>query len=541
MSKWKTILCLLFLQIVAPVDAGVVSAIPFPKTIEEQQGSYALKHLPIVYASDALKTEAAFLAKALSTDGQTFAAEKGASNKGGVMLRINPSMKTPESYRLAITPSGIGIEGADKAGVFYGIQTLLHQVNAAKAEGKAELASVRIADEPRYSWRGFMFDEARHFFGKEKVKQLLDVMAYYKLNTLHWHLTDEPGWRIEIKKYPRLSTVGGVGTWSVADTGKAEFYTQEDIKEIVAYAAERHITVIPEIDMPGHATAANRAYPEYSGGGTKDHPEYTFNPGKEKTYTYLTDILREVAQLFPAPYLHLGGDEVAFGIKAWETDPDVQALMKKEGMKNVRDAENYFNTRMAAVLKKMNKTMIGWDELLAAKLDPANTVIMWWRHDRPNMLKQSLAEGYRTVMCPRIPLYFDFIQHKDHKWGRTWNGFSSMEGVYEFPDKDFAKWNLPAEQMKLILGIQANLWTERIQHAKRADFMTYPRLCALAESAWSVPEVKDYEDFTKRLEHAYRLFDSLNIYYYDNRDHAKHPEPAGAQKGKQDVPMDFRD
>lgn len=323
-------------------------------------------------------------------------------------------------------------------------------------------------------------------------------MAYYKLNKFHWHLTDEPGWRIEIKKYPRLTSVGGKGNWSDPNCQDVRFYTQEEIREIVAYAAERHIEVIPEIDMPGHATAANNAYPEYSGGGTPEHPDFTFNVGKEDTYSFLTDILREVAALFPSPYLHIGGDEVAYGIKAWLTDPDVQALMKREGMKEVREAERYFMHRMVDSVHALGKVLVGWDELLDLNVSSKETIIMWWRHDRINQLKKSLAGGYTTVMCPRRPLYFDFIQYQGHKWGRVWAGFCPLEDVYAFPDKGLGAWNIPADQLSHIQGIQANVWTERMHTIKRLDFMTFPRLCALAEAAWTQSCLKDYVSFTKK-------------------------------------------
>lgn len=519
--------------------AGAV--IPQPGHVEQQQGALELKPLPIACASEELTREARYLQDMLLSVGLSEGLSSGAKLDRGILLRLNKSLKTPESYVLTVTGKGVAIEGSDRAGVFYGIQTLMQQIAKARHDKTGSLPCTVIRDEPRYAWRGFMLDEARHFFGMQKVKQILDLMAYYKLNKFHWHLTDEQGWRIEIKQYPKLTTIGGKGSWSRPNDENARYYTTAQIQEIVRYAAERHIEIIPEIDMPGHATAANRAYPQYSGGGTKDHPEYTFNPGKKEVYPYLTNILKEVAALFPSHILHLGGDEVAFGSEAWKTDPDVQKLMKKEGLKNIKEVEIHFNRKMAGVVKTMGKTLMGWDELLDCDLDPKDTIIMWWRHDRPNMLKKSLDKGYRTILCPRRPLYFDFVQAGNHKWGRTWNGFCPLEDVYAFPDSDLAKLNLPAGQMPLILGIQANLWTERVQNEKRLDFMVFPRLCALAESAWSSPEVKNFEGFTARMEEAYRLFDSLGLYYYDARNPEKHPEPAAADKGSEKVPLDFRD
>lgn len=524
-----------------------MASIPFPKSVVEEKGSYTLKSPKILYNDKDLKSEAVYLADALKAAGISSDLEQGVPDMKEkqpsqfVFMEINKDLKTPEGYRLSITPKGITIEGTDKAGVFYGAVTLLQQVNSMKNQGKESLSCLTVTDSPRYGWRGFMLDEARHFFGKEKVKQLLDIMAYYKLNKFHWHLSDEEGWRVEIKKYPLLTTEGGKGSWSNRKGTEAKFYTQEEIKEIVRYASDRHIEIIPEIDMPGHATAANRAYPHLSGGGTPAHPEFTFNPGKEEVYAFLTDVLKEIATLFPSHYIHLGGDEVSFGIKAWETDPYVQALMKKEKMTNVREAEAYFMKRMIGVLKKMNKTLVAWDELVDSNVDSNNTVIMWWRHDRVNQLKKSLDGNYRTILCPRRPMYWDFTQHATHKHGRIWNGFSPIEDVYTFPDKGIETWNLPEDKLPLIMGIQANLWTERIGTIQRMEFMIFPRICALAESAWSVPEVKDYENFNKRMENAYTLFDRLNLYYFDNREPSRRAEPPAAKRGDKEVSMDFRD
>ncbi len=270
---------------------------------------------------------------------------------------------------------------------------------SAKGKSGISVPCWRIQDQPAMGWRGFMLDESRHFFGKQTVKLLLDEMALYKLNRFHWHLTDEPGWRIEIKQYPRLATVGGIGNRT--DTlAPAAYYTQEDVKEIIAYAAVRGITVIPEIDMPGHATAANKAYPEFSGGGTAKYPEFTFNPGKEGTYQYLTNILREVNDLFPAHMIHIGGDEVSFGSASWNTDPYVQSLMKKEKLNTLVDVEHYFLRRMTDSVIAMRSKLLGWDEVSAAGLPVNETVVFWWRQEKPGQLKIALDKGYKVVLCP---------------------------------------------------------------------------------------------------------------------------------------------
>src|SRR5690606_36011303 len=240
------------------------------------------------------------------------------------------------SYRLQVTGKQITITAHSAGGMINGISSLLQLVESRQSQNQQVwVDGWQVNDAPLYKWRGLMLDESRHFFGIKKVKSILNWMAYYKLNRFHWHLTDEPGWRIEIKKYPLLALVGGVGSYTNPYV-PAQFYTQDEIAEVVRYAAERNITVIPEIDMPGHATAANRAYPAFSGGGSDKHPEFTFNPGKEETYAYLTHILREVNALFPSGMLHLGGDEVSYGNEKWITNPDIKNLMMRNKLTSVQ-------------------------------------------------------------------------------------------------------------------------------------------------------------------------------------------------------------
>ncbi len=525
-------LCIFGREKTTAQSSGVI---PQPADFEAKEGYFTFA-TPLIGHSGPLLAEAQYLQKALQNYYQKDYTLTTTKRSGtGITLLIEPELPH-EGYVLEIGKTYIHITGGSKTGVFYGIQTLLQYCT-----NKEQIRCCNIKDTPRFAWRGLMLDESRHFFGKEKVKQLLEQMAFFKLNKFHWHLTDEPGWRIEIKKHPELTTVGGQGNWSNPDGKESQYYTQEEIREIITYAASLHIEVIPEIDMPGHATAANKAYPHLSGGGTAEHPDFTFNVGKEETYRFLTEVLREVASLFPAPYLHIGGDEVAFGIKAWETNPDIQTLMQREGMTKVREAEQYFIRRMSDSVHHLGKTVLGWDELLDSHLPTENTVIMWWRHDRINQLKKSLSEGYATILCPRRPLYFDFIQHQSHKWGRTWNGFCPSEDVYAFPDSGLDRWDIPEQQLNLIRGIQANVWTERIQNTHRLDFMIFPRICALAEAAWTPDHKKNYADFRNRLEKMYPLWDQKEIYYFDTRETERHSEPTGPQQQKRNLPMNFRD
>ena len=368
-----------------------------------------------------------------------------------------------------------------------------------------------------------MLDESRHFFGKEKVKQILDLMAFHKLNIFHWHLTDVPGWRIEIKQYPKLTTVGAIGNHSNPNA-PAQFYTQDDVREIVQYAADRFIEIIPEIDMPGHATAANRAYPEFSGGGSERYPDFTFNPAKKETYTYLTNILREVAELFPSEYIHIGGDEVHFGNAHWKIAPEVQQLMKEQHLQDLKAVESYFIQRMADSVKIIGKKTVGWDEIVDHGLSQENSLVMWWRHNLPEKLKTALNENYDVVLCPRIPLYFDFVQDKLHKFGRKWgDAFAPLDLVYTFPPDTLPGFIQHYNQIK---GLQGDVWTERIKNNYRLDYMINPRLSAMAEAAWTKEENKDYDDFLNRLKPMILYLEKQRIGFYNPFLPEATPEPS---------------
>jgi hexosaminidase len=426
-----------------------------------------------------------------------------------------------EGYVLRITPHGIDIHAETRTGHFYGLQSLVQLVGSApRLNGQGLRLGCRdIVDAPRFAWRGFMLDESRHFTGRDGVLRLIDAMARFKLNRFHWHLTDSPGWRIEIKKYPELTRIGGRGSETDRNPdAPANYYTQDQIREIVAYAKARAITIIPEIDMPGHADAAVTAYPEHDGGGYQQKnnpdkwPRFTFNPAKKQTLEFLDDILEEVASLFPdAGVIHFGGDEVHFGWHKWPELPEVRDLMKREQLKDLAGVETWFNRRMAATINRLGFKTGGWDEITERDLPTDNTVIWWWRHDKPEVLHKALAAGYPVILSPRRPCYFDFIQHADHKVGRTWGGFNPLRDVYQFP----AGLNLSAEDEKKVLGIQACLWTEGTVTRERRDFMTWPRLIALAEAAWTTEARKDFASFESRLKPQLAWLRSRGIGYYD--------------------------
>jgi len=507
--------------------------IPYPKQVTAKEGSFVLHAGTTVFSADeALGSQVTYLRHTLfKSYGLNFL--QGKDKKSGILLKLSGKAGIPGAYQLLIGTEQIVIEAATPNGIFNGIQSLLQLLKAAGPfKGQVRLTAMHIQDEPLYAWRGIMLDESRHFFGKAKVKSILDWMALYKLNRFHWHLTDEPAWRLEVKKYPMLSLIGGIGSYTDANV-PAQYYTQDDIREIVAYAKERYIEVIPEIDMPGHATAANRAYPEYSGGGSKDHPEFTFNPGKEKTYTYLQHILKETQLLFPFGLIHLGGDEVSFGNEKWNADTGITALKQKQGLANNVDVERYFMRRMADSVFAMDGKIGVWDEMTDAGLPKDKSVIFWWRHDRPVLLEQALSKGYSTVLCPRLPFYFDFVQDKSHQYGRKWDGkFNDLLSVYHF---DLAA--LTAKPGASVLGLQANLWTETIHNVQRLDYLLFPRIAALAAAAWTPAALRNDEAFLEQVKIHQNWYREAGLNFYDVFNPAKTPEPAGRKK----APLNYKD
>jgi hexosaminidase len=494
--------------------------IPIPSGYSLMEGTFAWDGLVVLEKGD-FPNQASFLQSELLRMTGISLSEGRVTGKR-ISLQQVPGLGT--GYRLKIGESAILLSATQEKGAFYAVVSLLQLIRASipGTEGTLQLPNWHITDRPVYEWRGLMLDESRYFFGMEKVKQLLDYMAYYKLNTFHWHLTDAPGWRIDIQAYPRLALVGGIGNHSDPNA-PARYYRQEEIREIVRYAAERMIEVIPEIDMPGHATAANRAYPEFSGGGSDRYPDFTFHPAREGTYAYLSRILKEVDMLFPGNKIHLGGDEVSFGNQMWPEDPQVQQLMQKEGLTGLKGVEDYFFKRMADTLFRWNNQVLAWDEMAEAGLPRDQTIIFWWRHDKKEQLFAALNGGYATVLCPRIPFYFDFVQEASHRYGRKWAGaFAPLQAVYDFSAENLG---LDATQQKKVLGIQANLWTETVDREQRLDFLLFPRIAALSESAWSAPDTRNFDDFMRRLPLHLKQYQDNKLYFYHPGMPDRHPEP----------------
>ena len=492
---------------------------PTPAKVQNGKGSFVIgKNLQVQGNGGYADKLAAALPAELKEAGL-----QSSPASGTIRLELTNDCKmADEAYTLVVEPNSILLQASSEAGLFYAKEALLQLSRF----GKGNVRACKIQDQPRYGWRGFMLDESRHFFGKEKVKQYLDLMALLHLNVFHWHLTDEPGWRIEIKKYPKLTKIGAVGNWHDA-LATPQFYTQDDIREIVAYAAERQIMVVPEFDMPGNATAVCRAYPEVSGGGEGRWKHFTFHPCKEETYRFISDVLDEIVALFPAPYIHIGGDEVHYGNQNWFTDPEIQNFIKEKGLINETGLEHYFIRRAADLVAAKGKKMIGWDEIVDAGISPSKALVMWWRHDRKYQLLKALEQGYQVVLTPRRPLYGDFVQDASHKVGRYWDGFNPLQDIYAFPEPISHLFKGYEDQ---ILGMQFTLWTERIADGKRLDFMTFPRLIALAESAWTSSKEKDWSRFCMRLPSFLEYLKEQGIYYFDVIHPQETPEPGGPEK-----------
>jgi hexosaminidase len=526
----KNVLTFLMMMAVMKVSGQdlPVSIIPEPVEVQKLNGVFELtKSSTVTYNKADARATAEMLVQKLSVPtGFILEAVKGKT--GSIQLNINDRKVEElgdEGYTLESTPQGVLIAANEPAGLFYGMQTLLQLLPKA-IEGKSVadvkwvVPAVKILDYPRFGWRGLMLDVSRHFFSKEDVMRYIDEMARVKFNTFHWHLTDDNGWRVEIKSLPRLTEVGAWRVERAGHFGQREapkpgepatyggFYTQDDIREVIAYAAERHVTIVPEIDVPGHSMAAIASYPELSctkdttimvnpgsnfaewyGDGTfKMLIDNTLNPSDERVYEFLNKVFSELAALFPNPYIHVGGDECYKGF--WEKDPGCQELMKKEKLDHVEQLQGYFMNRVEKILNAKGKKLIGWDEILEGGISPGATV-MSWRGMEGGI--EAAKMGHDVVMTPTTFAYLDYTQG-DPTIDPPIYAYLRLNRTYSFepvPDEVDGKY---------ILGGQGNLWTEQIPTLRYAEYMTYPRAWALAETFWSPKEKKNWENFIKRVE-----------------------------------------
>ena len=440
---------------------------------------------------------------------------------------LDKSIKNPEAYILDVNTEEITIKASSPKGVFYAVQSLIQLLppefikDGFKSEG-INIQTLKIEDNPEFSYRGMHLDVSRHMYPVEFIKKYIDALAMLKMNTFHWHLTDDQGWRIEIKKYPKLQEVAAyrketlIGHYSNQPhqfDGKkyGGYYTQEEVKDIVAYAQKRFITVIPEIEMPGHSQAAIAAYPELGCSGEQVEVatkwgvfEDIYCP-KEETFKFLENVLDEVVALFPSEYIHIGGDEAPK--TQWKNSSESQALIKSEGLKDEHELQNYFITRMEKYLNSKGKQIIGWDEILEGGLAP-NATVMSWRGT--NGAVEAAKSGHNVVMTPTSHCYFDYYQSDNDDEPTAIGGYLPLEKVYGFnpiPEE------LNSEETKYILGAQGNIWTEYMPTSEQAEYMAFPRILAMSEVVWTNAENKNYEDFVSRVENFNKRLDVLDINY----------------------------
>lgn len=452
--------------------------------------------------------------------------ETGVAVAGRPALTLSLDSGLPLSgYRIDIAPEGINIKGGDAAGCFYAVETLRQLIPAEAYVGEkvasVTLPALTVTDAPAMDYRGFMMDCARHFFTVEEVKEVIDIMAMHKLNVFHWHLTDDQGWRIESEKYPELVRVGSVrkrtligkdpgGTYDentrYDETPHGGFYTKEQMKEIVDYAADRFITVIPEVEFPGHAVAALASYPylgctgeQYEVRQTWDIDDRVFCMGKETTFGFMEDILAEVMEIFPSAYIHIGGDECPD--KMWRKCPDCTRRMKEEGLESYRELQGYGVARLGDFVESFGRHLIGWDEILEAGVTP-ETIVMSWRGTEGGI--KAARMGNRVIMCPTEYCYLDYYQFPDtENEPLAWGGLITLEKAYSFDPLS----GLDETSSRNVLGVQANIWTEYISTLEGFEYMMLPRVAAISETAWSYGR-KDWTGFSSRIGRMYPLYDA---------------------------------
>ena len=497
MKRLALLLAALLTAALLPASGHPV--IPAPASFTEQPGEYRLTSGATFSLTGAAREGE--LAQYIAS--LPFAL-KEAPRGGALTLRIDPRrVAAEEGYTLEVTPRRINVEARSEAGAFYALQTLL-QLAGKQTDGSWRIPCCRVEDAPRFPYRGIMLDVSRNFQSKEFVLKQLDAMAHFKFNRLHFHLTDGAGWRLEIKRYPRLTEFAAwrpfrtwLDWWS-ADRHYCEasdpqahggFYTQEDIREIVEHARRLHITVIPEIEMPGHSEEVLAAYPELSCAG-KPYVNSEFCPGNEQTFEFLEGVLTEVMELFPSEYIHIGGDEAGKG--AWKSCPKCQARMKAEGIADVDGLQSYLVHRIERFLNDHGRRLLGWDEILDGGLAP-NATVMSWRGAEGGL--KAIRAGHDAIMTPGEYCYLDYAQDAPFTQPLSIGGYTPLRKVYSF-EMSFPE--LTPEEQARLLGVQANLWTEYIPTPEHVEYMLYPRVLAIAEAGWSLPERRDYDDFRRR-------------------------------------------
>ncbi len=521
--------------LVPAARAAAPALIPLPEKMTVREGAFVLRADTPVLVDRQSKATGAFLAERLrAATGLPFLIQSpGKTITGAIRLTSKDSDPSlgPEGYELIVTPDSVVIRAPAEAGLFYGVQTFLQllppEVFAAQpAPGvKWEAPSVEIKDRPRFPWRGFMLDVSRHFFTKPEVEQIIDALAMHKINTLHWHLTDDDGWRIQIKKYPLLTEVGawrkGVGfkldpksTTAYGPDGRyGGYYTQDDIREVVRYAAVRHITIVPEIEMPGHSSSALAAYPQFScsggpynsdGNGGIQYGIYCV--GNEASFDFLENILREVFPLFPGKYIHVGGDEVR--TTNWANCEKCQARKKAEGLQSDRQLESYFIKRIEKFINAHGHSLIGWSEIREGGL-AKNAALMDWKGGAVD----GASDGHDVVMTTAAFCYLSMGYDSSERLAHKPNAAPRVLPLAKIYAFDPIPTNLPPQFERRILGAQGSLWTESIPNLRRAEDRIFPRESAMAELTWSPRQALNLEDFECRLQTDERRLDAMGVNY----------------------------
>ncbi|QKG57760.1 family 20 glycosylhydrolase [Hymenobacter sp. BRD128] len=514
-----------------PASPAGIAIIPQPVRLVPGTGSFAITPATRIYVgpkNDELRRIGQSLSEEISRATgvvpPVVAAAPGKNLSGAIYLKLLAALDTlgPEGYTLSVQPAQVVLAARQPQGLYLGTQTI-RQLLPAQRTASASLPAVEVADKPRYQWRGMHLDVSRHFFPVEFVKQYIDYLALHKMNTFHWHLTDDQGWRVEIKKYPGLTSVGGYRDGTLIGHYGAKvpeydhvryggFYTQEQIKEVVKYAQDRYITVVPEIEMPGHALAALSAYPELSctGGPFKVGQTWgvyddIFCAGNEQTFAFLQDVLTEVVPLFPSKIVHIGGDEAPK--TRWKTCPKCQARIKAEHLKDEHELQSYFVQRMEKFVNSKGKTIMGWDEILEGGLAP-NAAVMSWRGMEGGTA--AARQKHQVVMTPGEFVYFDHAQGDPTLEPLSIGGYLPLEKVYSFEPTPS---ELTADEKKYILGAQANLWTEYIPTTQQVEYMVLPRMAALAEVLWTPASLKNWASFKVRMQPQYQRYAALGANY----------------------------
>ncbi|WP_081768601.1 glycoside hydrolase family 20 protein [Hymenobacter swuensis] len=516
----------------ASVNRSALSIIPQPVRLTAGSGSFAVTPATKIYV-DPKNEELRRIGEVLSQDLQRAAgvqlpvvtAPSGRPGPGSIFLMLRQPLDSlgTEGYMLSVQPTQVVLAAGKPQGVFLGLQTIRQLLPTQRSAMAVRLPALEVVDKPRYQWRGMHLDVSRHFFPVEFVKRYIDYLARHKMNTFHWHLTDDQGWRIEIKKYPRLTSVGGwrdgtlIGHYTdqphqFDNIRYGGFYTQEQIKEVVQYAQDRYITVVPEIEMPGHAVAALAAYPELSctGGPFKVERLWgvfddIFCAGNEQTFTFLQDVLTEVMPLFPGNIVHIGGDEAPK--TRWHECPKCQARMKAENLRDEHELQSYFVQRIEKFVNSRGKSIIGWDEILEGGLAP-NAAVMSWRGMEGGTM--AARQQHNVVMTPGSHAYFDHAQGEASLEPLSFGGYLPLSKVYSFEPTPK---ELTAAEQQYILGAQANIWTEYIPTEQQVEYMAFPRMSALAEVLWTPARQRSWPDFQQRMQQQYRRYEAWGATY----------------------------